>query len=571
MSNVERVKNNNESPPASPKTSLEEKVKEFDEDLQKVSLRGHKGSVLCLASNNNSDNTIISGEKMNLLLSGSEDGTARIWDLRTHKTCMCILSPQRRVVTNVAFSFSSLLQNNDNNAYQVYLSTEFDDEDSDGVKYTPVYSYDVRNVSQTNMIIQEYSTDFTNVLQSTDDINQLSFNCNSKRNNRRNEPLYLAAPDDSGMIHITNIHNKTARPNTIQHSDNALVTSALFQPVNIFQQKQRQHRSNRSNKNKNQILLASGGTDCMIHLWDLNVPYKPIFSHHAKTYEDSTGSSTQSQLYNPPMVYSLDFSYSGKLLACGLGDGTCQILSLYNNNNNNNKQNNMSTRSKKNKKSKKKKGSNKANQQKTTPTKPTPSISNEKLTFDSVLRLNGIHHAAIACVHFPHNITHYIDSNTKESQAPKEEEEEEEENEENSENSHHLDDTHQNHHVTNRDRLLITAGNDEKIVFWDLGKQCAGDYAVSPRKNRLLSGRRKNKNKNNDDGDDYNTVSEENEGEKQNNNDHVLFYINHNHKPNWITSCANTNCSDDGVSSSFFPSSLFVADTTSDITAYMMR
>ena len=66
-----------------------------EDSIRKYSFKGHKGSVLCLAHDSVSS----------LLLSGCEDETARLWDLRTSKTALCLLAGGE--VTSVAFAPSS--------------------------------------------------------------------------------------------------------------------------------------------------------------------------------------------------------------------------------------------------------------------------------------------------------------------------------------------------------------------------------------------------------------------------------------------------------------------------------
>ena len=53
-------------------------------------LKGHKSSVNCLDI------------QQSLLLSGSDDQTARLWDLRTSRTSLCLKTPGE--VTSVAFA-----------------------------------------------------------------------------------------------------------------------------------------------------------------------------------------------------------------------------------------------------------------------------------------------------------------------------------------------------------------------------------------------------------------------------------------------------------------------------------
>jgi len=86
------------------------------------------------------------------------------------------------------------------------------------------------------------------------------------------------------------------------------------------------------------------------------------------------------------------------------------------------------------------------------------------------------------------------------------------------------------------------------ICPWDLGEETVGNAALDPSSmfsstcNKTLHA---------------NTDSDESTSEK------ILFGIPHNQKPNWLVSSSRTQ-------SGVFPSSLFVADTTDDITVYMM-
>lgn len=83
---------------------------EYSPKVQKRTLRGHRQPVLCIshpadhAKYSSSDAHL---HHPSLLLSGSEDGTARLWDLRTRKTAYCIIVPtienEPNDVTAVAF------------------------------------------------------------------------------------------------------------------------------------------------------------------------------------------------------------------------------------------------------------------------------------------------------------------------------------------------------------------------------------------------------------------------------------------------------------------------------------
>lgn len=72
-------------------------------DIQQVQLKGHKASVLCLAHSSEIHAPIQHQWTVAYLLSGSEDATARLWDLRTPlRASLCIQAQGE--VASVAFS-----------------------------------------------------------------------------------------------------------------------------------------------------------------------------------------------------------------------------------------------------------------------------------------------------------------------------------------------------------------------------------------------------------------------------------------------------------------------------------
>jgi WD40 repeat protein len=176
------------------------------------------------------------------------------------------------------------------------------------------------------------------------------------------------------------------------------------------------------------------------------------------------------QVCNPPMIHSLAWSPSGRLLAAGLGDATCGVLR----------------------------------------------VDGRKLS--QVVRLREGHESSVATVLFPNWSSGASNANT--------------------------------HHVLAQDRLLASAGTDGAILCWDLGKSVAGNGALDP---SSLFGE--------------SVVPLEDAMEQASLEDgesslsaKILFGIPHDQKPNWMVCSGNMD--------QVLPATLFVADTSNDITAY---
>jgi len=452
-----------------------------DEKIKQINLKGHKGPVISLAhtseirkikknrQNNSDDET---QQRSCCLLSGSEDGTARLWDLKSSsRASLCIVAPSSsdsltdgREVTAVSFhpilgSGGGSDEGNPSYPFTVYIAVG-----------SNVYGYDLRNTSTP--IVRRYDT-HVNSLEGGEEINQIAFSNNNK--------VYLAVGDDDGRIRITDsLNNKNNRNNncrTLTHgldeeSSATLVTTVAFRPRGLD--------------------LASGGTDCTVCLWDITRPRRPSSSFHIEVDTSDTagkdGRGGVNQVCNPPIVHSLSWSPSGRLLAAGLGDGSSILFK----------------------------------------------VEGRRMT--EVGRLKGGHDAAVASVLFPKfgGVSHLSS------------------------------------HVAAEDRLLVTAGNDGAILLWDLGTQIVGGGgAVDPARMFVgCSGE-------NDEGAEANTHDNMNNNIEDVPEDlaklslsskdeeyKVLFGIPHGKKPNWVVSSAATE--------QVMPSSLFVADTSNDITGYIL-
>ena len=101
------------------------------------------------------------------------------------------------------------------------------------------------------------------IFEAEDEINQISI---AEHRQKKGCPLqYLAAADDTGIVQVIDITSNSNEKSSIGKASikhelihcterASIVTSAVFRP-----------------RSKN-LVLASGGTDCQICLWDVNKP-----------------------------------------------------------------------------------------------------------------------------------------------------------------------------------------------------------------------------------------------------------------------------------------------------------
>jgi WD repeat-containing protein 53 len=151
-----------------------------------------------------------------------------------------------------------------------------------------VFEYDLRQAEAP--IIRHVSRDLTEELQCDDEVNQL---CVSKHR-------LVAAADDSGTVRIWDgQRTRILKPET---DGPFLMTSCCFRSGDQ---------------------LASGGTNCAVYLWDIGRPRRPLDT--LIIARDDVGAN---QMCNPPMVHSLSWSPSGRLLTAGLGDGSIQVMGV---------------------------------------------------------------------------------------------------------------------------------------------------------------------------------------------------------------------------------------------------
>jgi WD repeat-containing protein 53 len=490
--------------------------------IEFVELKGHSASVLCLDHSNSANYKFITNNKHvydSTLLSGSEDGTCRLWDLRTGlRASLCIrcynnntsaTTDDSRDVLSVSFGPPwQLLQSvSDMNAatsfardYSVYATVGCN-----------VYGYDLRYAKSP--IITIPSNDFS-ILDCTDEINQIAFSPSmstsshsivksktqqrgiARGNEYNNDTMnatrscyLLAAADDSGIVRVTGsignekIHDPQKTRNVYTHDDTALVTSIAYRP---------QHQSQRSSgKNKKQpsVILASGGTDCCIRLWDVGCRCSNDTTTNNRSSQSPLSSisipqitsSDSNQVCNPPMVHCLQWSPSGQILTAGLGDGSVAIMHH--------------------------------------------ATSHASLILSN--RIDDAHSGTVASCLFPAWTNKFCTSSA----------------------------------VTANDRLLCTTGTDGHIAFWDIGENIGGERANAP--TTLFPLQHAVDDRHHDMKSKASTTKSSKQKEPIDNSidlPHTLFAFQHHAKPNWMIHSGSNDTS--------FPYSLFVADTSNNITIY---
>lgn len=202
--------------------------------------------------------------KETLLCSGSDDHTARIWDLRLDpvKSIKCLMGfPDS--VNSVAFGCDG--------DHLVYAAC--------GKK---IFCYDLR---KEEVLLKNWEREYD---FNEEEVNQI---CCRK--------TFLAACDDSGEIKILNTDSYTLYK-TLRRQHSNICSAVKFHPVKPWE-------------------VFSGALDSSLVHWDFSRA-KPL--HH---YNLAVSSPNSPQIVNPPFVHSIDVSMDGNRMAVGLGDFTVRV------------------------------------------------------------------------------------------------------------------------------------------------------------------------------------------------------------------------------------------------------
>lgn len=305
------------------------------------------------------------------IVSGGDDGYARLWDTRLNSCCAALKSfrtQKPHPVTAVAFSkptpaFSYALNRDKylpRSEHALFLATQ-----------SRVFEFDLRYASVENPLYISYFE------KHEDDISSLTISPDGRS---------LCVTDDSGLTTLSQLYTtpsisnlSTVSPGTFIPSSNPLpyrklvghtniCTSSLFGQGMVssalnsrcFSPEWKQSLSmqmqpistlpppSQTSPNETSFLssplhfpLYTAGTDCRILAWgcDTRTPVGPI--SEVNTSLDSSfekqlsslsckNSSSPSQMLNPPFANAMTLSADGRVIACGLGNGEIAFYSMRN-------------------------------------------------------------------------------------------------------------------------------------------------------------------------------------------------------------------------------------------------
>ncbi|KAG7382188.1 WD repeat-containing protein 53 [Phytophthora boehmeriae] len=248
-----------------------------------LTFKGHRGSVNALLCEEDAH--------PNVLVSGSDDGTCRLWDVRSARVTKCLNikkalgsdDEDESAVNSLAFGKATA---GAESAY-IYVAA--------GNK---VLTFDVRQPALVvNCADKEVFQD------NQDEINVLS-------RHPGKHGKFLSAPDDTGDICVYDLEShrlfKTLRG---QHSN--ICSTAPFRPNAPWD-------------------LVSGGMDGLLLFWDFSrgrVKFSIDLNTGVNGLRETQGEGAGvQQMFNPPLVHSLAFAPNGKSFVAGLGDASIAVV-----------------------------------------------------------------------------------------------------------------------------------------------------------------------------------------------------------------------------------------------------
>ena len=232
-------------------------------------LSGHEESINCIDT---------SWESNQIIGTGSDDKSVRIWDLRSNRAKQCIFKCFEDSVDSFKFDV--------NDSHTVYAASG-----------NCLYQFDLR----VNEVLIKSPTFVVNDL-SADDIDAISLSPDGR---------LLAISDDNGVITVLKAPFLQTKSSKRQFSGihSSLVNAIAF-------------NSTKPN------CFVTGGFDCMLCSWDLNsldcLPMARLnISEIGKT--EATELKTTGPIFNPPFIQAVSYTSNGLSVVIALGDGSVSL------------------------------------------------------------------------------------------------------------------------------------------------------------------------------------------------------------------------------------------------------
>jgi len=243
------------------------------------SLDGHTGPILSIGTDQSDSN---------IICSGSEDATVRLWDLRCKKSTNAIVCFDKKEVTSVIFGSKK-------GQREIFATA-----------YNKLYKFDARNLSNA-VLIHEYKKSVS--ITDDDELNEVSLN---------HDQTLISTSDDSGAVTILTTDDFVTLTQFPAQDD--LCTSAKFVP-------------------KTPSELMSCGTDCRWRYWRVSRTQQAraaaakgesatsvcAVAQLREWHASEATATAAAQVINPPYAHHVAFDASGRSAAVALGDGRVAV------------------------------------------------------------------------------------------------------------------------------------------------------------------------------------------------------------------------------------------------------
>lgn len=270
--------------------------------MQRRQLRGHTKSILCIDACERS-------AESNVVLTGSEDCTARLWDLRTDRAQKCFAGCfNGEPVDSLSLGPRSIQE------HLVYMGSGGN-----------VYIFDLRREG----ILDRQPIAIAGVIPEGEDtdVNAISVHPKGHR---------LAVASDDGGVHMVDLASVLANanvaqlpgappPSPLRSSQNLDSSQEGVQLPEVNTSATRRLSWGHENIASSVAFrpapissddLISGGFDCELVLWEHS-------SGRRKTHRSVAGEASLG--VNPPFVYDSAYACSGRAVICATGDGAVSL------------------------------------------------------------------------------------------------------------------------------------------------------------------------------------------------------------------------------------------------------